>query len=151
MKSENHSHRNATGTRARWMIVDDNEDVLAVMREIMARFSDAEIACFNSPQAALATFESAPENFELVITDLEMPGMNGVELCRRLHLISPELKILLATGSGLVSEEAAANEGFCGLLHKPFPFAVLQNILESIGVGNFSENSFASAAVLATA
>jgi len=140
-----------TASRPRWMIVDDNEDILLLMRDIAAQFSDAEIVCFNSPQAALAAFGAAPENFELVITDFEMPGMNGVELCHRLRAISPAAKILLATGSGLVSEEAAANEGFCGLLHKPFPFAVLRNILESIGVGKIFKNSFASAKVLATA
>jgi hypothetical protein len=77
--------------------------------------------------------------------------MNGVELRRRFHAISPTTKILLATGSGLVSEEAAANEGFCGLLHKPFPFAVLQGVLENIGLGKFPENSPAHGAVLATA
>src|SRR5271170_5994387 len=124
-------------SRTRWMIVDDNDEILSLMREITAQFSDTEIVCFNSPQDALAAFEAAPENFELVITDFEMPGMNGVELCRRLRAISPSAKILLATGSGMFSEEAAANEGFCGLLHKPFPFAVLQNILESLGVGKF--------------
>jgi DNA-binding NtrC family response regulator len=135
MKSENHSDRSANATRARWMIVDDNEDVLAVMREIMARFSDAEIVCFNSPQAALAAFQAAPENFQLVITDFEMPGMNGVELRRCIHAISPAVKILLATGSGVMSEEAVAREGFCGLLRKPFPFAALRRALE--GAGNF--------------
>jgi CheY-like chemotaxis protein len=132
-----------TENARRWMIVDDNEEILTLMREIAAQFSDAEIACFNSPQAALAAFEAAPENFELVITDFEMPGMNGVELCHRLRVISPTIKILLATGSGLVSEEAATHEGFCGLLHKPFPFAVLQRVLENIGVGKIFRNAFA--------
>ena len=123
-----------TASRPRWMIVDDNEDILLLMHEIVAQFSDAEIVCFNSPQAALAAFEAAPENFELVITDFEMPGMNGVELCHRLRAISPAAKILLATGSGMVSEEAAAGEGFCGLLRKPFPFAMLRRVLEAAGV-----------------
>jgi hypothetical protein len=41
---------------------------------------------------------------------------------------------LLATGSGMVTEEAAAGEGFCGLLHKPFPFAALQRALAAAGL-----------------
>jgi two-component system C4-dicarboxylate transport response regulator DctD len=140
-----------TAARPRWMIVDDNEEILLLMQDIAAQFSDAEIECFNSPHAALAAFGAAPEHFVLVITDFEMPGMNGVELRRRFHAISPTTKILLATGSGLVSEEAAANEGFCGLLHKPFPFAALQVVLENIGLGNFPENSPAHEVALATA
>jgi CheY-like chemotaxis protein len=131
MKNDNGRGRQAT---PRWMIVDDNEEILLLMRDIAAQFSDAEIVCFNSPHAALAAFGAAPENFELVITDFEMPGMNGVELCHRLRAILPSVKILLTTGSGLVSAETAANEGFCGLLHKPFPFASLQRALAAAGL-----------------
>jgi CheY-like chemotaxis protein len=82
-----------------------------------------------------------PEEFELVITDFEMPLMSGLELCRRLIAISPAAKILLATGSGIISEEAAGHEGFCGLLHKPFPFEALQRALADIGVGRKFENA----------
>jgi DNA-binding NtrC family response regulator len=141
MKSENYSDDGAKAASPLWMIVDDNEDILLLMREIAAQFSDAEIVCFNSPRAALAAFEIAPENFELVITDFEMPEMNGVELRRRFHKISPSVKILLVTGSGLVSEESAAHEGFCGLLHKPFPFASLQRALEAAGISGKRKNA----------
>ena len=123
-----------TAARPRWMIVDDNEEILMLMRDIAARFGDAEIDCFNSPHHALAAFEAAPEHFELVITDFEMPGMNGVELCHRLRAISPATIILLMTGSGMIGEASAAHEGFCGLLRKPFPFETLQRVLESAGV-----------------
>ena len=134
MKSENYSDESAKTARPLWMIVDDNEDILWLMREMAASFSNAEIVCFNSPQAALAAFKSEPESFELVITDFEMPEMNGVELCHRLRAILPTVKILLATGSGVISEEAARDEGFCGLLHKPFPFASLQRALAAAGM-----------------
>jgi CheY-like chemotaxis protein len=134
MKNKNHSDRGARAGRPRWMIVDDNEDVLSLMCEIMAHVRDAEIVCFNSPQSALAAFEAAPESFQLVITDFEMPGMNGVELCHRLRAISPATIILLMTGSGMIGEASAAHEGFCGLLRKPFPFETLQRVLESAGV-----------------
>ena len=143
MKSENHSDRSAKTAGPRWMIIDDNEEILSLMREIAAQFTNAEILCFNSPQAAVKAFESVPEEFELVITDFEMPLMSGLELCRRLIAISPAAKILLATGSGIISEEAAEHEGFCGLLHKPFPFEVLQRALANIGVGRKFENAVA--------
>jgi CheY-like chemotaxis protein len=138
-------------SRSRWMIVDDNESILEMMHAIVARFTDASIECFNSPLAALAAFTAEPEAFELVITDFEMPGMNGVELCHELHAASPAAKIILATGSGLMSDEAAAHEGFCGLLQKPFPFATLQRVLDAAGVGKISKNSFNQRAALTTA
>jgi CheY-like chemotaxis protein len=116
--------------RPRWMIVDDNQDILSLVRDIIARFSDVDVECFNSPQAALAVFEAEPDAFEFVITDLEMPDMSGIELCRRLRVFSPSLKILLSTGSEIISDEEAVQKGFCGLLRKPFPFAALQHALE---------------------
>jgi CheY-like chemotaxis protein len=118
----------------RWMIVDDNEDILAMMQALVARLSGAALECFNSPQAALKVFAATPEKFQLVITDLEMPGMNGIELCRHLRKLSPTQKVLLATGSEILTDEQAAQNGFCGLLHKPFLFASLQRALATAGV-----------------
>jgi len=128
------------GRRPRWMVVDDNQDILMLIRDIVARFSDVDIECFNSPQDALAAFEAEPEAFDFVITDLEMPGMSGIELSRRLRALSPSLRILLSTGSELLSDEEAAQKGFCGLLRKPFPLAALQNALEPATL-KFSGNS----------
>lgn len=133
-----------TARAARWMIVDDNAAILEMMHDIVERFTDASIECFNSPLTALAAFTAEPEAFELVITDFEMPGMNGMELCRELHAAAPAARVILATGSGLISDEAAAQEGFCGLLPKPFPFALLERTLAAAGVGRISANSATS-------
>ena len=125
------------------MIVDDNEDVLLLMREIVAEFIDADVRCFHSPQAALAKFGAAPEAVGFVITDLEMPGMRGLELGERLWKLSPSLKILLATGSEILTDGEAARKGFCGLLHKPFPFAALRRVLQAAGLSVIpAENNF---------
>jgi CheY-like chemotaxis protein len=132
-------------SRPRWMIVDDNKDILSLMRGIVAEFVDADIQCFHSPHAALATFAAAPEAVDFVITDLEMPGMSGLELGERLRKLSPSLKVLLSTGSEILTDGEAEQKGFCGLLRKPFPFAALRNALIAAGilkmpVENKSEN-----------
>ena len=118
------------GNRPRWMVVDDNEDILSLIHEIVARFSNVDIECFNSPLAALAAFEADPDAYEFIITDLEMPHISGIDLCRRLRAFSPSVKILLSTGSEILSDEEAMEKGFCGLLRKPFPLAALQRALE---------------------
>jgi CheY-like chemotaxis protein len=92
------------------------------------------VACFESPQAALAAFSAAPAEYELVITDFEMPGMDGVELCRRLHALVPAQKIFLATGSGFFTEAVARHAGFSALLNKPFPMAKLRAALAAAGL-----------------
>lgn len=120
-------------TRTRWMIVDDNADILLMLSAVLENFTSAEIESHDSPQSALAAFIQSPDSYELVLTDFEMPGMDGAELCRRLHTISPAQKIFLATGSGFFTEAAARHAGFSALLNKPFPLAELQAAL----VGNF--------------
>jgi CheY-like chemotaxis protein len=117
-----------------WMLVDDNADVLELTSALVENLTDAEVECFNSPQAALAAFADAPEKYEVVITDFEMPGMDGVELCGRLREISSAQKIILATGSGFFTEAAARHAGFSSLLNKPFSIEKLCATLISAGV-----------------
>jgi two-component system cell cycle sensor histidine kinase/response regulator CckA len=118
----------------RWMLVDDNQDILSLMHDVIAQCVDADIQCFHSPHAALATFAAAPEAVDFVITDLEMPGMSGLELGRRLHALSPALKVLLATGSEILTDQEAMQKGFCGLLCKPFQIPALRRSLVVAGV-----------------
>ena len=64
----------------------------------------------------------APGAFDFVITDLEMPGLDGIELGRQLRAFSPTTKILLATGSGILTATEAVERGFCGLLGENHSF-----------------------------
>ena len=116
------------------MVVDDNTDILYLTSAILERLIGVPVECFHSPQAALAAFQKAPERYEFVITDFDMPGMDGEELCRRLHEIDPALKVLLSTGSGIVSDDIVEEWGFCGCLHKPFPLSQLKTILVRAGI-----------------
>src|ERR1043166_5004613 len=122
------------GDPARWMVVDDNESLLEWVASLLETVGAAEVSRFNSAAAALAAFAAAPQEFEFVVTDLEMPGMNGNELCRRLLEISPGLKVLLATGSTTITEREAVRCGFCGLLPKPFPIERLSAALAAAGI-----------------
>lgn len=130
MKSET-SFNQTSGSR--WMVVDDNREILTAMRAVLEHFHGA-VECFASPQAAQAAFSAAPDAYELVITDFEMPGMDGIELCRRLHALAPAQKVFLATGSGFFTEAEARRAGFCALLNKPFPFDALRDALDEAGI-----------------
>src|SRR5262249_27571494 len=122
------------GTRPRWMVVDDDADTLEALGSLLAAVSDAEICSFQSPWEAVNAFAAAPETFHLVVTDFDMPRMNGVDLRRPLHALSPSLKILLITGGGLFAEETALRNGFFGLLQKPFSIGGLRQALVYAGV-----------------
>ena len=122
--------KNETG--ARWMVVDNDVDALDAVARLLAAVSDAEIRSFPSPWQALDAIIAAPETFQLVVTDLEMPGMNGIDFHRQVQLVAPALKVLLTTGGGMFTEESAREIGFCGLLCKPFSIGALQETLISV-------------------
>lgn len=117
----------------RWMVVDDNHEILMLMRMLLWEIHDA-VDFFASPQLALGKLASSPGDYELVITDFEMPEMDGVELCRQARTLIPSLKIILATGSGFFTEPAAAHAGFCGLLNKPFNLPAFFEALGRAGI-----------------
>lgn len=128
---------------ARWMVVDNDTNTLDTVAQLLAAVSDAEICSFPSPWQALDAFAAAPDSFHLVVTDLEMPGMNGVDFRRHLQSMSPSTKILLTTGNRMFTEESARQIGFCGLLSKPFSIQDLQQTLARVGApaANFSKIS----------
>jgi CheY-like chemotaxis protein len=117
-----------------WMLVDDNADILAQMSAQMERLTGVEIDRFSSPTAALAAFADEPEKYSVVITDFKMPGMDGVELCRRLRTLRPTQKIILTTGSGFFTGAGARRAGFCGQLNMPFPLSTLRATLAGAGI-----------------
>lgn len=122
----------------RWMLVDDDEGVLAFMREIITQFGGIETDCYHSPLQALAAFAADPKGYELVITDLEMPAMDGMEFGRRLLELKSDAKILLSTGSNAINEKTVISQGFCGVLHKPVPFTEIRRVLQDMGLAPIS-------------
>ena len=124
----------ASTKKSRWMLVDDNTEILSLLTALVESLTDAEVECHNSAQSALSAFAAAPGRYELVITDYEMPGVDGVELCRQMIALSPTQKILLATGSGFFTEAVARHAGFTGLLAKPFPIETLRETLDKAGI-----------------
>jgi DNA-binding NtrC family response regulator len=134
--------KNETG--ARWMVVDNDVDALDIVARLLAAVSDAEICSFPSPWQALDAIIAAPETFELVVTDLEMPGMNGIDFRRQVQLVAPALKVLLTTGSGMFTDETARESGFCGLLCKPFSIGALKETLATVQALHSPKTSLAT-------
>src|SRR5580765_4258206 len=118
--------------RTRWMVVDDNEGVLDLLADLLEALGVADVQRFHFGAAALAAFNTSPELFQFVISEFDMPGMNGIELCRRLYEVAPRLKIVRASGSGIANEAGARHCGFCGMLAKPFTAAELRRTVESV-------------------
>lgn len=78
----------------RIMLVDDERNVLYSLERLLAS-SECEVECFTDPEQALVRAHTA--TFDLIISDYRMPGMDGVELLRRLKAMQPDaMRIILS-------------------------------------------------------
>jgi two-component system cell cycle sensor histidine kinase/response regulator CckA len=103
----------------RIMYVDD-EMALGLMMERMLTGLGYKATVHNDPAKALAQFQSQPDAFDLVITDLTMPRMTGLILCENLLRIRSEVPVLLCTGYGdQIDKDQCRRLGFRDLIHKP--------------------------------
>lgn len=79
-----------------------------------------KVTSMTSSREALALFNSAPEQFDLVITDLAMPKLTGEQLSRELMRIRPDIPIILCTGfSASIDESSAISMGIKAFVKKP--------------------------------
>jgi nitrogen-specific signal transduction histidine kinase/CheY-like chemotaxis protein len=112
-----------TGTlngNIRVFIVDDEEPVLKVFHRLMKSLGNDFIG-FRDPVEALAYFTDNPSEFDLVLTDFLMPGMNGLELVRKIRKTRPDIPAILCTGRGDEMDRCLADEaGINMFLQKPF-------------------------------
>jgi len=110
------------------LIVDDDNDYLNVMEKI---FSNMEYAAefAGSSEEALEILKK--EHFPLIITDLDLPGLDGVELCKQIKKI--DYRSIVYALSGYITEYDTENlekSGFDGYLSKPAKIEVLKQAIE---------------------
>jgi EAL domain-containing protein (putative c-di-GMP-specific phosphodiesterase class I) len=104
-------------TTGRVLLVDDDEMVLRGYRRIIERAGHAVDVAVSGDEA-LALF--GKKRYDVVISDISMPGMNGVELLRRIREVDLDVPVILATAAPSVSSAARAVElGALRYLLKP--------------------------------
>jgi len=108
-------------SKPRVLIVDDEEGIRDVAKLQLESFGFAVLAV-EAGRRALKVFEEGP--FDLVITDMLMPEMDGVELINELRRRRPDQKVLAISGGGRASKESYLKIAqLCGaqeILAKPF-------------------------------
>ena len=81
----------------RILLVDDEKSILNMMEQILNRFG-YDVSSYDESLDALSCFESAPYEFDIVITDMTMPGLTGDKLVSKIKAIRPEIPVILCTG-----------------------------------------------------
>jgi PAS domain S-box-containing protein len=105
----------------------DDEAAAVQMVSIMMTKLGFNIRAEKSPVEALNLFRENPDQFDLVITDLTMPEMTGIQLAGELHKIAPSIPVILMTGYGKIIDHDTplSYYGINRLLKKPVKLAQL--------------------------
>ena len=106
-----------TNNMTKILVVDDDKEFCASMTDILEAKGYA-VESENSGQAAIANVKG--KSFDVVLMDIKMPGMNGVEAFKQIKKIRPKTAVIMITGFSLedLIKEALA-EGAFGVLRKP--------------------------------
>jgi signal transduction histidine kinase len=112
--------------RQRVLLVDDQQEVRDSVGE-MLRALGHQVVLAGDGSAALTI--ALRQRLDVVITDLGMPGMNGIELARRLRTVTPTAAVVLLTGWGLDTSDRVP-ENVTTVLHKPVTMTLLARALQ---------------------
>jgi PAS domain S-box-containing protein len=117
------------GSGERVLVVDDEGSVAEIAGRMLER-AGYETATYTDPVDALQAFEEEPARFAVVLTDLTMPRLTGLDLAQALRRIRPDLPIVLGSGfSDHLGEQKARQAGISALLLKPY---TIQDLAETM-------------------
>lgn len=112
----------------RVLIVDDERDLVQTLSERLQIRDMGSVVAFDGESALKLVRDDDPE---VMIIDLKMPGINGLEVLRKVKETRPEIEVIILTGHGSVADEAQCMQlGAFGYLKKPVDIEKLSEMLK---------------------
>jgi PAS domain S-box-containing protein len=120
------------GSGQRVLIVDDEPEVRSVLEKTLVR-GGYRVTVADGPARALEVFRKEPAAYDLIVTDLTMPGMTGMDFASEVMKLRADVPMILMTGySGSLTRENAIEFGFRELLLKPVLPADLRAAIQRV-------------------
>ena len=116
------------------LVVDDERVVRSVMRRFLER-AGWEVLEAETAEQALDMLAAAGTQLDLVLCDLNLPGLSGSALCGRITTLRPELasRLVLTSGDPLAAAAELARESLlCPVLSKPFSLTDLERVVDGL-------------------
>jgi two-component system, NtrC family, response regulator AtoC len=115
-------------TSKRIMVVDDEAPFRKLLERRLSKDGNA-VEAFESSESALSAAEQ--KQFDVALVDIKMPGMDGIELLRRIKEIHPSMEVIIITGQGTIDSAIAAMKlGAYDYLTKPCKLSELDLIVQ---------------------
>ena len=114
------------------LYLDDEEPLVFLVTRLLRRMGYEPLG-FSDPAQALATFKSAPARFALVLTDLSMPGANGLDFAAEILAVAPQMRVAVLTGHIYPADiERARALGVHSVEQKPVTFDELGPLVQRL-------------------
>ncbi len=84
-------------SNARILYLDDEEPLVFIVKRMLKHLG-YEPDCFTRAEDALAAFKVAPDQYDLVLTDLAMPGMSGIDFAEAILKMRPQARVVIVSG-----------------------------------------------------
>jgi len=117
--------------KASILFVDDEKMLVKSGKKILETMG-YRITPSTSSIEALARFQEFPQDFDIIITDFNMPHMNGDELAKKINRIRSNIPIILATGCSDFSLETVRIWGIDELILKPYKLEEMRRLIEKL-------------------
>jgi len=116
------------GREARILVIDDEETVRSVLSRILSQVNH-QVTMAENGEEGIRLFRE--KDFDLVLTDLGMPGMSGWEVCRAIKKMSPHTPVGMITGWGAEVDQSKIEEnGIDFVIPKPFQFDQILKVVD---------------------
>ncbi len=120
------------GRGERVLYVDDESALVLLATRVLQRLG-YQVAGYTEPRQALQAFESNPQDFDVLITDLSMPALSGFDLVRRIRAVRPDIPVVMTSGYVRPEDqETALSIGVQELILKPDTIDALGEVLSRL-------------------
>ena len=114
------------------MVVDDEPSLSTLFNDFLTR-EGYDVVSFTNPLLALEHFKNNSNGFSLIITDLRMPGINGIEFANKVREFNDQVKIFLTTAfdiQNLMDKPGYLNSNIEKVIQKPIRLHQLRAIID---------------------
>ncbi len=117
------------------LVVDDEQDILeTIVNTLEIEFDDGQvnIDVAENGVEALKSFQS-DKKYDLIVTDLNMPEMNGIELTEKIKELGSSTPVIVFTGHGDIEEQEKLNSlGVLAMIKKPYVEDLIEEVTNSL-------------------
>ncbi len=114
------------------LLAEDDTSTRQFLAAAIAKAGHDVIACADGLEAAqeLATALAKGKAFDLLLTDIVMPGMDGIELSARARKVMPAIKVMMITGFAAMAANDSSTQAPAKIISKPFHLGAVISEIE---------------------